>query len=175
MRRHFAAINVGDFLDEQSHHPTTVQLFRYSAITWNGHRIHYDRLYAETEGYPGVLVHSHLHGAFLTKLCTDWMGESGRLVKLSLQVKRFAVPGDVLTCRGQVAGKRLVNGEGHVTVSLEEVRGDGVVCAPGEAVIAFPADDTFGDQPEGNATGARQANRIQEAMEPEDRPHGGAR
>jgi len=39
-------------------HPTPVMLFRYSAVTFNGHRIHYDHPYAtEQEGYPGLVVH----------------------------------------------------------------------------------------------------------------------
>lgn len=38
--------------------PSPVMLFRYSAVTFNGHRIHYDRPYAtEEEGYPGLVVH----------------------------------------------------------------------------------------------------------------------
>ncbi|KAB5624546.1 transposase [Pseudomonas putida] len=38
--------------------PTPTLLFRYSAITFNGHRIHYDHPYVtETEGYPGLVVH----------------------------------------------------------------------------------------------------------------------
>lgn len=38
-----------------------VLLFRYSALTFNGHRIHYDAPYAtETEGYPGLIVHGPL-------------------------------------------------------------------------------------------------------------------
>lgn len=41
--------------------PTPTLLFRYSAITFNGHRIHYDHPYAtETEGYPGLVVHGPL-------------------------------------------------------------------------------------------------------------------
>ncbi|MQA84189.1 MAG: acyl dehydratase [Streptosporangiales bacterium] len=142
MRREFSQIGIGDEIEEQSHRPTQVQLFRYSAVTWNSHRIHYDRPYAEKEGYPDVLVQSHLHGAFLTKLCTDWMGEDGRLVRLALRVRRFAVPGDVLVCRGTVVDKAVVDGEGRVTLRLEEVRSDGEVCAPGEAVVAFPLAET---------------------------------
>lgn len=38
--------------------PTPTLLFRYSAVTFNGHRIHYDHPYVtETEGYPGLVVH----------------------------------------------------------------------------------------------------------------------
>lgn len=41
--------------------PTSVMLFRYSAVTFNGHRIHYDEPYArEAEGYPGLVVHGPL-------------------------------------------------------------------------------------------------------------------
>lgn len=41
--------------------PTPTLLFRYSAVTFNGHRIHYDWPYVtETEGYPGLVVHGPL-------------------------------------------------------------------------------------------------------------------
>jgi 3-methylfumaryl-CoA hydratase len=39
--------------------PGALQLFRFSAVTWNSHRIHYDQEYArEVEGYPNLLIHS---------------------------------------------------------------------------------------------------------------------
>ncbi|MCB1909035.1 MAG: MaoC family dehydratase N-terminal domain-containing protein [Rhodocyclaceae bacterium] len=46
-----------------------VLLFRYSALTFNGHRIHYDRRYAtEVEGYPGLVVHGPLIATLLIDL-----------------------------------------------------------------------------------------------------------
>jgi 3-methylfumaryl-CoA hydratase len=43
-----------------------VVLFRYSALTFNGHRIHYDRTYVkEQEGYPGLIVHGPLQATLL--------------------------------------------------------------------------------------------------------------
>ncbi len=51
---------------ERSIHPDDVLLFRYSALTFNGHRIHYDRRYAtEAEGYPGLVVHGPLIATLL--------------------------------------------------------------------------------------------------------------
>ena len=45
--------------------PTTC-CFRYSALTFNGHRIHYDRRYVtEVEGYPGLIVHGPLIATLL--------------------------------------------------------------------------------------------------------------
>jgi 3-methylfumaryl-CoA hydratase len=49
--------------------PDDVLLFRYSALTFNGHRIHYDRRYAtETERYPGLVVHGPLIATLLVEL-----------------------------------------------------------------------------------------------------------
>jgi 3-methylfumaryl-CoA hydratase len=50
-------------------HPDDVLLFRYSALTFNGHRIHYDRRYAtEVEGYAGLVVHGPLLATLLADL-----------------------------------------------------------------------------------------------------------
>jgi 3-methylfumaryl-CoA hydratase len=49
--------------------PDEVLLFRYSALTFNGHRIHYDRRYVtEVEGYPGLIVHGPLIATLLADL-----------------------------------------------------------------------------------------------------------
>jgi len=49
--------------------PDPVLLFRYSALTFNGHRIHYDRPYVtEVEGYPGLIVHGPLLATLLLDL-----------------------------------------------------------------------------------------------------------
>ena len=49
--------------------PDDVLLFRYSALTFNGHRIHYDRKYVtDVEGYPGLIVHGPLIATLLVDL-----------------------------------------------------------------------------------------------------------
>lgn len=58
--------------------PGTVELFRYSAVTFNGHRIHYDQHYVTAEeGYPGLVVHGPLTA---TRLCDFAARASGRAV-----------------------------------------------------------------------------------------------
>lgn len=48
--------------------PGPVQLFRYSAVTFNAHRIHYDAAYArDEEGYPGLVVHGPLTATLLAE------------------------------------------------------------------------------------------------------------
>jgi 3-methylfumaryl-CoA hydratase len=60
----------------QTWHPDPVTLFRYSALTFNGHRIHYDRPYATgEEGYPGLVVHGPLTALLLAELCRAGSGD----------------------------------------------------------------------------------------------------
>jgi len=57
--------------------PDDVLLFRYSALTFNGHRIHYDRRYVtEVEGYPGLIVHGPLIATLLMDLVRRQMPEA---------------------------------------------------------------------------------------------------
>jgi len=54
---------------ERSIDPTPILLFRYSALTFNAHKIHYDYQYAtQSEGYRGLLVHGPLQGTLLLDL-----------------------------------------------------------------------------------------------------------
>ncbi len=49
--------------------PDPVLLFRYSALTFNGHRIHYDRSFCtDEEGYPGLVFHGPLTATLLVDL-----------------------------------------------------------------------------------------------------------
>jgi hydroxyacyl-ACP dehydratase HTD2-like protein with hotdog domain len=135
-------LQAGTALEAMAYPTSTVQVFRYSAATWNTHRIHYDREYALAEGYPDVLVQSHLHGAFLARYATGWAREEGRLTQLALRVRRYAVAGETLTVTGVVtAVSRLTPERAEVTLSLAETRGsDGETCVSGEARIEVPAD-----------------------------------
>jgi hydroxyacyl-ACP dehydratase HTD2-like protein with hotdog domain len=138
----------GDLIPELTWVPSEIQLFRYSAATWNGHRIHYDQSYARSEGYPGVLVQSHLHGAMLTRLFTDWISGRGHLRRLSVSVRRYAVPGDVLVCRGTVTAvtNDAATGTTRVDIDLEEARpSDFTVCAIGKAQVEFPGTTGSGE------------------------------
>ncbi|WP_028922657.1 acyl dehydratase [Pseudonocardia acaciae] len=136
---YFEDVEVGAAIEPVTVRPTTVQLFRFSAVTWNAHRIHYDTAYARAEGYPDVLVQSHLHGCFLARTALEWAGPAARLRKFSWQNRHLAVPDDKLTCTGQVVN-RIVDdsGAGLVECALEERNGDGVLCAPGTAVLELP-------------------------------------
>ena len=55
--------------------PSAAYLFRYSAMTFNGHRIHYDKDYVrDVEGYPGLIVHGPLQATLLCQFAADLRG-----------------------------------------------------------------------------------------------------
>jgi 3-methylfumaryl-CoA hydratase len=54
-------------------------LFRFSALTYNAHRIHYDLPYATAvEGYPGLVVQGPLQAMALAALARDVLAQDGR-------------------------------------------------------------------------------------------------
>jgi 3-methylfumaryl-CoA hydratase len=64
--------------------PDTVLLFRFSALTFNAHRIHYDRPYAlQEEGYPGLVVHGPLTAVMLAWLTLEKSGK--RITRFTFQ------------------------------------------------------------------------------------------
>jgi 3-methylfumaryl-CoA hydratase len=59
----------------ESHMADAVLLFRYSALTFNGHRIHYDRDYVtRVEGYPGLIFHGPMQAALLVEFAAKLHG-----------------------------------------------------------------------------------------------------
>lgn len=79
--------------------PDPPLLFRFSALTYNSHRIHYDEAYATgVEGYPGLVVHGPLLALLLLELARR--GEPGRAVRgFSFRLERPAFAGVPLLVR----------------------------------------------------------------------------
>ena len=100
-----------------------VQLFRYSALTFNGHRIHYDRTYAtEVEGYPGLVVHGPLMATMLSLFAERQSGR--KLRKFSFRVKRPIFDLDGFTLTGSFSGKdsaelRVLDHQSQLSMSAE--------------------------------------------------------
>lgn len=64
-----AAPDLGPPLDAMELTPDPVLLFRFSALTFNGHRIHYDQPYATgVEGYDGLVVHGPMQAVLMLNL-----------------------------------------------------------------------------------------------------------
>ena len=98
-------------------------LFRYSALTFNGHRIHYDRDYATgTEGYAGLVVHGPLLATLLADLaCRSW-GDRG-ITSFAFRARRPTIDTDRITICGSPNGDAMdlwvADGEGRLAVTAK--------------------------------------------------------
>lgn len=79
--------------------PTQLMLFRYSALTFNGHRIHYDHPYAvEVEGYAGLVVHGPLVATMLADRARQRLGQ---LRSFTYRAVRPAIVGEEIRLCGR--------------------------------------------------------------------------
>ncbi|MCV7429866.1 hotdog family protein [Mycobacterium montefiorense] len=140
-------IDVGEQIPPLDVTTDETQLFFFSAATYNGHRIHYDKQWARgVEGYDNVLVHGPLQAALLARAIGDWIGGRGRLVSFSVQNRATALPGESLTFGGVVTGKRLSDGAGLVDIEIAGRRDD-TVLMPGTATVELPLRKTISGTP----------------------------
>jgi hydroxyacyl-ACP dehydratase HTD2-like protein with hotdog domain len=141
---YYEDVHPGDTLPALTVTADERQLFFFSAATYNGHRIHYDKDWARTvEGYDDVIVQGPLQAALLARAITDWIGGRGRLVEYSVQNRAVAMAGEELNFGGSVTVKRLAGNVGLVDLDIAGRRGD-TVLMPGTATVALPLR---GDQP----------------------------
>ncbi|WP_246084938.1 MULTISPECIES: acyl-CoA dehydrogenase [Pseudomonas] len=109
--------------------PDPVLLFRYSALTFNGHRIHYDRPYAmHDEGYPGLVVHGPLIATLLMNLLRDELPQA-RVVGFSFRAVRPLFD----TRAFRVCAKPEANGS---SIQLWAEDADGFLCMDAQAELA---------------------------------------
>jgi 3-methylfumaryl-CoA hydratase len=109
--------------------PDPVMLFRYSAITFNPHRIHYDRTYCiETEGYPGLVV----HGPFAQQCIFDLLRDSVPNRKVRTMAIRARAP-LFDTSAFDVIGRPTADGKG---AELWTVTPKGTIAAQAIATFA---------------------------------------
>lgn len=130
-------IHVGMMLPELIKVPSTTMLFRFSAVTWNAHRIHYDQPYALSENHPGTLVQATMHGAFLLQMLSRFIGPKGRLISIQYSNRGRAIPDDTLTCGASITA---VNSEqNEVLCDIWERNQHRHICAKGEARFYLPS------------------------------------
>jgi len=108
--------------------PTETLLFRYSAVTFNTHRIHYDHPYATgVEGYPGLVVHGPLMATLMLDAFRD-AHPGARVARFAFRALAPAFAGAPL----HLGGTRLADGTSRLWVRAA----DGTEHVAGEAALA---------------------------------------
>lgn len=117
-------IEAGETWDEtETLVPDPVLLFRYSALTFNSHRIHYDADYArDVEGYRGLVVHGPLMATLLLRHCENRFGQ-GNLARFSFRGVSPAFAGEPLRINSRETEGKValaIAGPGDVLVMQAE-------------------------------------------------------
>ncbi len=108
--------------------PDPVFLFRYSALTFNSHRIHYDRDYVtNTEGYPGLIVHGPLLATLLVDALLQQI-DGNRITSFQFRAMHPVFDGNDF----QVCGS-LPDAEGHCKLWIQDH--NGALCMDASATV----------------------------------------
>lgn len=115
--------------------PSSAQLFMFSAVTWNRHRIHYSKDAALDEGHPDIVVQRALLGNFMARHVGRWLGDHGRILQLSWRVVKSATPGHLLRCQGTATAQSRPSGAGQMRCALRIIDSSDSLVSTGEAVV----------------------------------------
>jgi hydroxyacyl-ACP dehydratase HTD2-like protein with hotdog domain len=131
----WAGLNEGEEIPALVKRPSPMQLFMFSATTWNRHLIHYNAEFAISDGLQNVAVHRALIGGFLAQMLGDWLGPAGTIRTLAWSVRGSAAIEEPLTCRGRLVEKRVDGDERLVSCEVWAENHEGQTIAPGTALL----------------------------------------
>ena len=128
-----STVQIGDQLPKMKKQASEAELFLYSAASFNPHRIHYDRAYANFEGHDDLVVHGPLQGSWLTQFVTDWAGPRARLLSIEWQNRASAFVVDELIFTGTVTAIDQANTSVELEISEKNI--DGTLLMPAKANV----------------------------------------
>ena len=128
-----STVQIGDELPKMKKQASEAELFLYSAASFNPHRIHYDRAYANFEGHDDLVIHGPLQGSWLTQFVTDWAGPRARLLSIEWQNRASAFVGDELIFAGTVTAIDQANTSVELEISEKNI--DGTLLMPAKANV----------------------------------------
>jgi acyl dehydratase len=129
-------LQVGAELGGLSQEITREQIKAYADASGDQNPIHQVDEVAVAVGLAGVIAHGMLSFGLLSRAITDWLDDPGRLRRLQVRFSTMVRPGDIVTCKGTVAGVDEAAGTALLTVWVENQKGEKVL-SHGEAEIAL--------------------------------------
>ena len=128
-------------------HPADTYLDPETGVQDHPHRGHWESFMAHEVGMPGVYDMGPHRVSWFSRYITDWMGDNAFLVRLSAQLRRPNIVGDVTRIYGRVANKWVEDGFHLVECDLWAVNQRQEITMPGRAVVCLPTVHLPADQP----------------------------
>ena len=129
------AVSVGDQRTEEFPPLTRTMFVRYAGASGDFNPMHHDDTIATQVGNPSVFGHGMLTMGLAARVVKDWFGPEA-IRRLQVRFAKQVWPGDVLTAKATVTGKRDENGEHLVDLDLVVANQDGVQAITGSATAA---------------------------------------
>ena len=133
----FDNFNIGDAVPETQKGPITrTHLALFAGASGDHNPIHLDDEEARKGGLPGVIAHGMLNMAYLGQLLSDLVPQKN-IRAFNARFVAMTVPGDVITCRGEVVEKRQENDENLLDLKIVAVNQKDEVVLDGTACVAI--------------------------------------
>ena len=134
----FEDVSEGDGAPELAHELTRTDLVKYAGASGDFNPMHHDEVKAKEAGLPSVFGHGMFTAGLLATAITNYVG-IGTLKSYKVRFTKQTWPGEVLTTKITVAGKRKEGDEHLVDLRCEVVNQDGEAKIAGEATAALPS------------------------------------
>src|SRR5918999_5824267 len=135
---YFEDINEGDEGPVVTHELTRTDLVMYAGASGDFNPMHHDEVKAKEAGLPSVFGHGMFSAGLLAKALTDYVGV-GNVRSYRVRFTKQTWPGEVLTSKVVVTGKRKEDGANLVDLECALANADGEVKVSGEAVAELPS------------------------------------
>ena len=136
---YYEDIEVGTEVPALVKYPTSMQLVKYAGASGDYYQIHYDKDIALANDLPGVIVHGWLALSFLGQMITDWIGQTGTLLKLNGSYRGMNLVHEDIICNGKVTKKYEEDGKNLARVEFWAENPEGEKTVTGTAVVALPS------------------------------------
>jgi acyl dehydratase len=123
-------VNTGDAITPVERELGLPRLVAYAGATWDWHRMHYDRDYAQQAGFESPVVDGPMLGALLAEQLLDHFGPQAFVRELAFRFRSIVRAGETVRCEGEITD---VSGD-HVRTAHRVVVGDRLV-AEGTAAV----------------------------------------
>lgn len=132
-------IKAGDIIPSLDKNPTSVGMFRFSAVMWNAHRTHVDHPYATgPEGHASTLVQDYLLASYLTEMLMKWGGPKSRIKFLGYRNRGPVHANTKVKCWGKVTSVDKTTDGTLVSLEVGLNNEAGQTCVPGTAKLLLP-------------------------------------
>lgn len=131
-------ISVGTELPSLARTPNTKRVVMWAGAVDQYDEIHFDKDVALKSGFPGVILHGSMKGAFLMQMFTECIGLQGAIRRISWRHDKTDFPGKEIRCRAKAAKKYMEDTEALIDFDIWIENEDGVRTSSGAASIILP-------------------------------------